>query len=271
MPSYVITGVSKGLGWEFLRLISSDSNNLVVGIVRDKPTTDKRVSEELKGRTNVHILQADVTNYDILKKAAVDASDILGGSLDYLIANAGLVSSFDAYDPIGDLGSKPKELEANLLKMFNVNVVANIHLYNLFMPLILKGSVKKVVTISSGLADTDLTNQYDLTVHSLYAITKAALNMMTAKFNAQYKKDGVLFLSLCPGMADVGHYKDATPEQLERVGGMTQKFAEYSPHFTGPTTPDAAVKDVVAVWEKCSLENGDGGAFLSHFGNKQWL
>lgn len=92
--------------------------------------------------------------------------------------------------------------------MFNVNVLANIHLYNLFMPLILKGQVKKVVAISSGLADTDLTNQYDVTLHSLYAITKAALNMATAKFNAQYKKDGVLFLSLCPGMADVGHYKD---------------------------------------------------------------
>lgn len=40
---------------------------MVVGIVRDKPATDKRVLEELKERTNIHILAADVTNYDALK------------------------------------------------------------------------------------------------------------------------------------------------------------------------------------------------------------
>ncbi|KAI2618207.1 NAD(P)-binding protein [Hypoxylon sp. NC1633] len=271
MPSYVITGVSKGLGFEFLRQISSDPKNTVIGIVRDKPTTDKRVAEELKGRSNIHILKADVTDYDALKKAAEESAAILGGSLDYLLANAGYVSNFDAYDPIGALGAKPKELSDDFHKLMDINVLSNIHLYNLFMPLILKGQRKRVITISSGLADTDLVNNFDLEVHSLYSASKAAMNMVTAKFSAQYKNDGVLFLSICPGMVDVGHYNGATPEQQAALGGMGAKFAAYSPTFAGPVTTDVAIKDVINVWETCSVEKGSGGQFLSHFGNKQWL
>lgn len=32
--------------------------------------------------------------------------------------------------------------------------------------------------------------------------------MIIAKYSAQYKKEGVLFLAVCPGMVEVGHYKD---------------------------------------------------------------
>ena len=53
--------------FEFLRQLSSDSKNLVIGLVRDKPTTDKKVSEELKGRSNVHILKGDLNSYDDMK------------------------------------------------------------------------------------------------------------------------------------------------------------------------------------------------------------
>ncbi|KAF2489315.1 NAD(P)-binding protein [Lophium mytilinum] len=273
MATYVVTGVSKGIGYEFLRQLSADPSSTVVGIVRDKPTTVKKVSEDpdLKGRSNIHILEADVTNYDALKKAAADTAKITGGSIDYLIANAGYVSQFDGFDPIGVLGEKPKELERVLKELFDTNVVGNVHLYNLFMPLVLKGQTKKVIVISSGMADPDLTTNFDLEAGSLYAISKAGMNMVTAKFSAQYKKDGVLFLSICPGMVDVGHYNNVTPEQTVGLGKTMQKFAEYAPHFKGPATPESSVKDVRSVWEKASIENGDGGAYLSHFGNKQWI
>ncbi|KAK7978114.1 hypothetical protein PG996_004159 [Apiospora saccharicola] len=272
MPSYVITGVSKGLGFEFLRQISSDPNNTVVGIVRDKPRTDKRVAEELPGRSNIHILQADTTVYDQLKEAAEAADRILGGKLDYLIANAGYVSLYDGFHGIGTLGTQsPMETQQDLQKSMEVNVYANIHLYNLFLPLVLKGEVKKVIVISSGLADTELTTQYDLDVTSLYSISKAAMNMATAKFSAQYRKEGVLFLSLCPGMVDVGRYDNVTPEQAAGLGRMMQSFKEYAPHFEKPATPEEAIKDVIKVWENSSIENGNAGAFISHLGNKKWL
>ena len=65
--------------------------------------------------------------------------------------------------------------------------------------------------------------------------------------------------------------KTATPEQMQGLGGMLSSFAEYAPNFKGPATTEAAVKDVVTVMEKASVEKGDGGWFVSHYGNQQWL
>lgn len=52
---------------------------------------------------------------------------------------------------------------------------------------------------------------------------------------------------------------------------MATAFAKYAPHFTGPATPESAVKSVLGVIGNASVETGKGGAFLSHLGNKQWL
>lgn len=74
------------------------------------------------------------------------------------------------------------------------------------MPLILKGRVKKVITISTGLADLDNVNKFNLDPGAPYSISKAAMNFAVTKFNAQYAKDGVLFMSICPGSVETGHY-----------------------------------------------------------------
>ena len=58
---------------------------------------------------------------------------------------------------------------------------------------------------------------------------------------------------------------------MEGVQKMFGKFAQYAPDFKGPVTPDVSIKAVIKVWENASLEKGNGGAFLSHLGNKQWL
>ncbi|PFH62258.1 hypothetical protein XA68_14389 [Ophiocordyceps unilateralis] len=271
MPSYVITGVSKGLGFEFLRQLSSDASNTVIGLVRDKATTEKKISEQFKGRPNIHILQADLTDYETVKRSAEKTAEITGGSLDYLVANAGYVSHWDAYEAIGVLGNNPKALEEDFLKSFQTNVIANIHLINLFIPLVLKGKAKKVIALSTGNADLDPINNFDVEVAPGYSISKAAMNVAIGKFSAQYKKQGVLFISICPGMVETGHHKDATPEQMQSLGGLVQKFMQYAPHFSGPAAPEAAVRDVISVWERASVENGDGGSYVSHHGNKQWL
>jgi NAD(P)-dependent dehydrogenase (short-subunit alcohol dehydrogenase family) len=58
------------LQFEFLRQLSADAGNIVVGIVRDKAATDKKVADELPDRSNITILEADITDYNALKVAA---------------------------------------------------------------------------------------------------------------------------------------------------------------------------------------------------------
>ncbi|KAI3393786.1 hypothetical protein diail_3607 [Diaporthe ilicicola] len=271
MAAYVITGVSRGLGWEFLKQISSNPKNTVIGIVRNKPPTDERVAKELSDRSNITILEADLTKYEAIKKAAEDSVAVTGGKVDYLIANAAYVSQWDAFAGLDVLGATPKKLEEELTKAIQTNVISNIHLFNQFMPQILKGHVKKVIAISSGMGDMDLAKDYDVSESPLYSISKTALNMVSAKFSAQYKKDGVLFLSICPGIVDVGHFDNVTPEQQPGLERMVEKFKKYSPTFKGPDNPPESIKAVMSVVENSSIENGAGGAYLSHFGNKRWI
>ncbi|TVY71347.1 putative oxidoreductase [Lachnellula suecica] len=256
MPTYVITGTSRGLGYEILRQTSSDPNNTIIGLVRDKASTEKKISEELSDRKNIHIFSADVTSYDDLKKAAEDTAAVTGGKVDYLIANAGYKSTFDPFDPIGVLDTNdPMGLTADMHKLVDVNVIGNIHFYTAFIPLLLKGTVKKAICITTGMSDIDTVNSLGIDTGALYSISKAAMNMVTAKFNAQYKSDGVLFLGICPGVVDVGDVD----------------YASCMNNFScGPTTPEASVKDVINVWENASVERS-GGDFISHLGSKQWL
>ncbi|RDW71012.1 hypothetical protein BP6252_07575 [Coleophoma cylindrospora] len=271
MATYLITGVSRGIGFEFLRQLSSDSANKVIGLVRNKESTDKKIAAELGQRDNVYIFQADMTDYNSLKASVDEVARITGGSLDFIIANAALMSTWSVWPAIGDLGNEPEVLEKDILDMFRTNVVGNIHLFNLFMPLVLKGKVKKVLAISSGLADIESTAKYDLDGNAPYAISKAAMNAAVAKFSAQYKKDGVLFLSVCPGVVNTGQYDNMTPEEQGYAGALMAKFQAYAPDFAGPVSTEFAVKDVLSVLDKASITSGDAGAYVSHYGNKQWL
>ena len=87
---------------------------------------------------------------------------------------------------------------------FRVNVVGNINLYNAYMPLVLNGATKKVITLSTGHADFDMVTNYRIETAVPYTISKAALNMAVAKYHAEYSEQGVLFMSICPGFVETG-------------------------------------------------------------------
>jgi NAD(P)-dependent dehydrogenase (short-subunit alcohol dehydrogenase family) len=105
-------------------------------------------------------------------------------------------------------GERPETLEKELMHLLRVNVVGNIHLFSAFIPLIRQGQAKKVIAISSGQAALEMIPKLQIELSSLYAISKAALNTAVAKFSAQYNKEGILFMSICPGLVDTGRYDD---------------------------------------------------------------
>ncbi|KAK6210528.1 hypothetical protein LQW54_006136 [Pestalotiopsis sp. IQ-011] len=270
MPTYVVTGVSRGLGFEFLRHLSSDAKNIVIGLVRQKTATEKKVSEELKDAAGkIHIVTADLDDYDSIKQAAAETATITGGAIDYLVANAAYVPiDAEFFTTLDAVAEDPEKLNQDLTNMIKTNVTGNIILYKLFLPLILKGQGKKVICITSGMADIGVINSTGLKESPLYAMSKAAMNVATAKFNLQYKKDGVLFLGICPGMVDGDGIDPAklTQEQMAAAGELMGGFARVFPDFKGPQPGAVVVPKIIKVWEEASLEKGDGGKFLPHTG-----
>lgn len=103
-------------------------------------------------------------------------------------------------------GKDPVALEEEILAGCKTNVVGTINLFNLFTPLLYKGVQKKVIFISSGHADLDLISKYEIDVTGPYALGKAATNVVVAKFHAEHAKNGLLFMSISPGVVDTGHF-----------------------------------------------------------------
>jgi NAD(P)-dependent dehydrogenase (short-subunit alcohol dehydrogenase family) len=91
-----------------------------------------------------------------------------------------------------------------LIEHFRVNAIGPIHLFNIFMPLILNGRAKKVIAISTGASDPEMTLKPDMFQATSYSMSKAALNMAVAKFSALYREKGVLVMAICPGAVDTG-------------------------------------------------------------------
>ncbi|KAL6399272.1 putative oxidoreductase-like protein [Ilyonectria robusta] len=125
------------------------------------------------------------------------------------------------------------------------------------------------------MADIELIARFSIASSAPYSISKAGMNVAVAKFSAEYSKDGVLFLSISPGLSirttRSSDHLVATEDQIKGGQQMMAQFAEYAPHFKGPTTAESSVKNVLSVINQKSVEAGDGGSFVSHFGNKQWL
>jgi NAD(P)-dependent dehydrogenase (short-subunit alcohol dehydrogenase family) len=65
MPSYVITGANRGIGYAFLQNISKNPANTVIGIVRNVEETEAKIAS---WRTpNIHLIQGDLHDYQSLK------------------------------------------------------------------------------------------------------------------------------------------------------------------------------------------------------------
>ena len=267
MPSVLVTGASRGLGYAFITYFASLPDTTVVGLARNKEATEARLAED--GIKNITILKADVTNIAELKEAADETAKVTGGSLDLLINNAGLVSEKSAWKNLLDFPLP--ELEEDMTASFQANVIGPANVINTFLPLIRKGKWKKVITISSGMADDSLVNRFSIAIAAPYAISKAATNTLVAKYNAALgKSEGILFMAISPGLVDTREGKPMSEEEIKGGQAMGAQFAKYAPHFTGPITPEESVKLVVDVIHKSTVENM-GGEFVSHFGNKQWL
>lgn len=125
-----------------------------------------------------------------------------------------MMADWSLFDPLSVLGREPQRLANDMSAAFLTNVIGNTHLINFFMPLILKGNAKKVLVLTTGMADHDLVLKYGIYEGGPYAIGKAALNMAISKFQAEFEKDGVLFIGVSPGFVDTGLYNESMSSHI---------------------------------------------------------
>ncbi|KAJ5512118.1 hypothetical protein N7463_001670 [Penicillium fimorum] len=266
MPSYLITGASRGLGYTWLKHLSYNPANIVIGLVRNKGTAQNRLVDD--NLTNVHLVCADITDAKALQTVAEQVSKITGGSLDILINNAAILTPNSAFNSIVDLS--PEVLEENILDSCRTNVVG-CGTHNQCTPTTYsKRERKKVMLISTLLSDMDFVSRFAIDNATPYSVSKAAANLLMAKYHAALgATEGILVMAISPGVVSKPNMIP-TVDEAEGTRKMAGKLKSYAPHLTGPVTMEESVRMQLEVIDKATVETY-GGTFISHFGNKKWL
>ena len=71
---------------------------------------------------------------------------------------------------------------------------------NAFIPLLRKGEMKKCIVMSTTSGSPKVVREIGITQFAGYSISKASLNLAVAKFAGRFKEEGLIFVSVIPGM-----------------------------------------------------------------------
>ncbi|MCJ1383292.1 hypothetical protein MMC17_006405 [Xylographa soralifera] len=192
MANYLVTGSSRGLGLHLVAQLASLPDAEVGTIFAttrsgSSPGVQKLV-EQFSSRV-VHV-QLDATDEHSARKAAAEVERILAGNgLDVLINNAGVMD----YSPDGI------HTMTGLNSSFNSNVTSAHIVTSAFLPLLRKGTQKKVANISSTLGSIGKAEIYRRFPVPAYKVSKAALNMLTVQYAQEYEDESFVFVTISPG------------------------------------------------------------------------
>ncbi|KAF8513799.1 hypothetical protein JB92DRAFT_2922000 [Gautieria morchelliformis] len=264
MPSYVVTGASRGIGLEFVRQLSEHPENVVFALVRDAAAARAVPLSPLKSAgPNVHILEADVTDHKALKTAAGKVAELTGGKLDVLINNAAVLNGENDWRTLLDFEGEEQLLEEEFEHTFKVNVMGVIHSINNFLPLLRNGNTRKVVTISSRGGDPDLVLKTGLSQMVAYGASKAAVNMIVVKFAIKLQTEGFIVFAVSPGLVDTSATAAAkgSAKNSEWIAKFEDNMINMNPNYQGMMTPDVSVKKQLEIIAGSTLK--ETGGFLS--------
>ncbi|CAJ0545129.1 Ff.00g086020.m01.CDS01 [Fusarium sp. VM40] len=191
MSSYLITGCSRGIGLALAGLLASKPTSEVGKIfagARKETDALKKLIAESNGR--VEFVSIEVTREQSVKQAFEAVKKALGNNgLDVLINNAGIMNhTKDGIEHMSDLA-----------ETYNINVIGVHNVTSTFLPLLRRGSQKKIINISTTLGSIGMAGHFMFQPTPAYKVAKAALNMLTVQYAHELKSEDITVIAVCPG------------------------------------------------------------------------
>ena len=181
-PTTLITGGSRGIGAAIARRLARDGHDLAL-TYRERRSEAETVAEDCRARgARVLLLEADLGDLDRAGEIVGEAVDGLG-RLTGLVNNAGIT---------GRIGSFLTTTEDELV--FRINVLAPLVITRAAIEVFVAGGGGAIVNISSGAASTGAPHTY-----IPYAMSKAALNLLTVGTAKEFARQGVRVNTVSPG------------------------------------------------------------------------
>lgn len=235
--TWLITGASRGIGLEYVRQVVKKGDTIFAAVRSPDTATELQQLQQSNAPGLIRIIQLDVCNpQSIVSAAKLVETTLQDRGLDYLISNAGIAN--DGAETPSTI--KPDEM----IHVFRTNVVGSVLVYQSFLPLLERskrpgGPV--LVNMSSGVGS--ISRAAITPPAASYAISKAALNMLTAK--QALEKPNIIVISMSPGWlkTDLGgsnamYDVDFSVEnQVKLVVGATPADSGKFKFFNGDDVP----------------------------------
>lgn len=208
MQHIVITGANRGIGLELVRQCSARPETHIYALCR-KPNEAAALRDVVPAAGGkIHLIRFEATDDGSITHAAAEVG-ALTDRVDLLINNA-------AINPPSKVQTLETSTAEMMLRVLHVNTVAPLLIVQAFCDLLRRGSLPKVVNISSemgSLQDRDYGGYHG------YCASKAALNMITRGLAADLSEYGIVTIALDPGWVRTamgGEDADLTPDESVR-------------------------------------------------------
>ena len=194
----VITGASRGIGFELAKKFAANGNHRIVVIARnnDKINELKVVCSKLNAYSSIFPIQYDLLNIDTYESILINEIKKNITDVDIIINNAGL------------LINKPFERLSivEISDMINLNLIAPALLIKAILPKVKKGG--HIVNISSM---GGFQGSQKFSGLSVYSAAKAGLASLTECLAEEYKEREISFNCLALGATDTEMLREAFP------------------------------------------------------------
>ena len=195
----VITGASRGIGYELVKLLSANSENTVVAIARNEKKLEvlKTECSALNPSAKVISIVCDLSNEIALAALNSELTTHIG-SVNILINNAGAIVN----KPFSEITA------ADLEYVYQVNVFSVFKLIQSVLPLMNKNERSHIVNIGSMGGFQGSAKFAGL---SAYSSSKAALACLTECLAEEFKDSNISFNCLALGAAQTEMLNEAFP------------------------------------------------------------
>jgi len=228
----VITGASKGIGFEVAKLFAAQENNTVVAIARSenllKELKNACIRENLK--TKIRPVVFDIENPSKVKESIKNEVMKYIDSVDILINNAGILVN----SPFHEISVE------EMMKSFHINTISPAIIIQELLPLLKKGQVKHVINISSM---GGFQGSIKFPGLSIYSASKAAIANLSECLAEEYKEEQIAFNCLALGAVNTEMLKSAfpgmnAPLEPEEMASFIYDFAiKGKKYFNGKVIP----------------------------------
>ena len=201
-PTALITGGTSGIGRAAANKLSLLGIHLLV-VGRSVERGERTVAEIRAAGGHVDFISSDLRDASSAREVAKRAIELGNGHVDILINSAGVFP----------FGPTNKTTEEEFDRVYSLNVKVPYFLVAELAPLMATRGKGAIVNVSTMVAD------YGVSGMSLYGSSKAAINLLTKSWAAEYGRSGVRVNAVSPGPTRT-EGTDAMGEGLEQLAAQ---------------------------------------------------